>query len=936
MAVRLDNIGLSHAAVVVVDSRGPASTFGERDELQCIDLLRSDLKTLSRILLEREAALTQHILRIYTSLGAAWAAASDAPPLDWPSVFSVCRVTGEPRLRAHQVFFRITTRRAQRWFPSPTPVQRDALASLLSLAARRPFSLSRSHYGTAIHHALTKSFGDEFVWCATSVKVGNTSIDCAASHVSAHSVLDHWTYSDLLFLENASFLLEASLEHARHATRLIKQLDAGGKSTRERDFAFLAYILQHFFGIDQILLASVRKTAEWYEIIATDTHGFGRFNERIKERPKRYIHGDALGPRPDIMVRILHDYLTHNKPSVYEGRINAVHETFALDNTLNDMCGLRGSLYFVPCVTDSEASSDALLGVLHLGSRDGSLYIPQESFRVLRVLGRKVAEWLRSEEIQRARMTIGKIQQCYPNDLKELCSLCDEVANACSAVACTVFLKAAYLPLVKPSTWTRKRLIDACISFCNMSGQWRDIFTSAQCDRLRLMLSVLGGVDIHSVDLLLATESRDLGRLLANNLYIKTASHTAEADLDLVYETLSATSLPKLEETKRMGTIILTMGYVSGWGLTGWVARYSKLLVLKDKRGQTIRDTLPETERRTPFSRAVDETIRLLKRASYESSLSPTRAPLPEHADHVSDATVATRSLGAFLACPIEGVNNPDDVIGVVRVSNIGTLRSHFRPEDVDVVDAAARTISHALKRSNAAARAIVDSAIGGASNELDWMHRVRRGYDATIAIDEILQRIEAVDPAANADRKNIRIHSDRLQAFCDDAINEPDRAAIITYVASRKSPWTLREFISLLKQWLGPQTTARIKTFIVQEDEQTILPPIQIVWWCNVVTELLRNQRRYDYIEDPTIIVSPIAGLSITIGNVEAADLSAMTVDWLNYEWVRQEDLAGGAVLIRRAQTEAQIKVQYIRETASRDKLLIAVKAQLIVEDQA
>ena len=399
------------------------------------------------------------------------------------------------------------------------------------------------------------------------------------------------------------------------------------------------------------------------------------------------MSGKAADPggKLDVLPHILQLYLTATSKDrlppqfspLFPVRLGVDYSEFAVDPRVVMTCGLRGSIFYLQCVSTDRDGSPTLRGILHLGNSRGTLNLPKEAEELLQTIAATIADSAADNERVRGDNCLREIRSCLDPTLPNLQGIVSRVKEVCQSIGCTLFLRSTLLQLIGWVRPDQAQFEAAFTRLLTVSSKWCDLLGATHSQRLRSMLAKFLGLTPAGCEALLIAPNRvHVAALLAKSLYIRVAR--AGEDLSSgrdIAGVVASAGFPK-QPLEPFATFVTEECYFPGYGLTGWALRYGYDVLLKDKKPEALRDFY--TSSRNIRAPHLSPVIRILKDLSLLSSLEREPIIALEHADHVREQEGHSRPDDTFLACCLESVDDSHFASGVLRTSTSERLPHAF------------------------------------------------------------------------------------------------------------------------------------------------------------------------------------------------------------------------------------------------------------------
>lgn len=809
-----------------------------------------------------------------------------------------------------------------RWHPTLTPAQSAALDSLVNHAPNESvFTLNRRRQAQPLADSLEAAFGGYYVWCRIEAHVYGQRIIAIANR-KAHSISDHWERNDVALLSQAIDVLGVHLARSNHFDRLLTHITkVNGKQSKHDRFQFLAHILNDYFGFDQVLLAKVKKKPDRYKICVEFLTGFGKHEPEMKRRPKEYVPGQSHPGTPDVMSRILDDFVNDRLRASYPANVDHPADDYCLDKQLLDTCALKGHMYFFPCCTSDTATPRGTLeSILHVGSTDGAAVLDLDSYPLMKTLSDRVAEWLVGEGSREAANVcrdIRDIDQCRAANMQHICEM---VADATASLGCTLFLNAEKLPLLGIAWSSPEAISEAMVRLVNRCDSWKELLGADRCRRLiDMFASFLGIPNDITARILSRPRAEQIARLAAEVLYVRAAQSNGRGAGEDLQRLLDAKGdMGRDEFVIEFGAFLLANAYLPGYGLTGWVLRHRQQMSLADKSPHSLSrfhsavKDLDEPVWKSALLRALHAC------GVHSSTLEDSHYGMPCHADHISEDPDRHAPHDSYLACAIEGIESPERPVGAIRISNSARVRRGFSDDDERTVVEAARHVSHLLRREYMRQDVFLSRMLDRRGDEDDFYHCIKRLHDKIYDLRGYL-----ADPGVkwpDAERTAIEDTVGRLEELCDSAIGAPQQRILAWRICQADTEkWPLATVAAFLKDWLSNEN---LHADVSVEDSQAAVGwGAEIVTWAfRVVHELAKNLRWHQRILSPAVAVRGGESIAFYVGSANALSCYKDGV-WRPYiRLAAGKQSGGGTRLISEASALAGLDVEYTFVEIARD----------------
>lgn len=929
MALRIDaadeRIGV---LVVYSDEIADVDSAGEQRALKA---LRADLADLTTLLHGRCATAAERDVARYSEL-----------VLD--SLRSEARATtvdqvkhdGVSQLKhlfdADSVYLHVTCPDGTNgWYPPPTPAQESALDSICDWNRDAACCvLNRPHSNPQVYATLkATNSGQDHAWCRATVVRGPISLTCVISRDKA-SFSDHWTQRESTLLCRSLELIQVQIRRALEFDRLVQNVSRVDADVREQQFAFWCYLLRDYFGIDQVLITRVCRKADHYWVKTRLSSGFGDHDDAVRKHPKKYTPPlSERGDCPDVMVRILADYLADNDHAsdVYVADCDApTLDRFCLDETIVSGCQLRGEILFVPCYTYEHGTQRRTLkSIMHLGSQLGLVKVPREQYPLLLSLGVRVADWLSAEDRREADKLIKSVRDNAEASLPAMKSMASAVTSMTHSLGCSMFVNALHVKLLGVSGVTTENLESLFIKLFQAYSHWTEFFDEKTSLTLLRMFSEFFGVPVDTLRTMIASPDRnELARVVAHVVYVRVA-HVEAGDKSTQvqsidnYDATSAVNdlcdlaakhgdLSDWESAEAFGSFLTRNSYLPGYGLTGWVLRYHHPLRVADKSESSLAKTLKSGtfQAGATWKQPILDVLGYLGIDPALSAVSNDPGVVPEHADHVTDHRKSGRD-DSFLAHPIEGFGFSELPAGVIRISGASSMRREFDVSDADVLASVSRHIANVLRTEHLRQRSYLEDVLSQRGDDADFRHVFTRLDEGIGMIREELLNTDGVMTFDDQLPSTV----ERLQELCDKALARDDQRAIALNVRNAEdSQWTCRMFADSLVVWLdAAKLSPRITT--CGNHQHASINKTSVVYMFRTVEEIVRNLLRHQKVEGVCIWVAESGHVYVSgdsVGDVESA-----CAEWHPYRKLYEgAGRGGGAKVLADANASAGVTVDY------------------------
>lgn len=801
------------------------------------------------------------------------------------------------------------------WFPPPSDQVASALNDLRVFSPQqRILTLNRHRHAPQLADTLASAFGDVYVWCRITTHVNAQRVVCVAMR-EVNSILKHWEQHDVALLTHAADVLSTQLARSYNFSHLLTHLTrVNGSDAKQHRFEFLSQLLHDYFGFDQVLIAKVKRKPDSYKICTEFATGFGANEGEMSAYPKEYREGDCtLGSFPDVMIRIVHDFIAGTLQQVYP--YPADNPVYSIDSRLVAACDLKPPMYFLPCCTnDSDDSQQLLECILHLGSSDESIALHQDSLPIITSLSSHIAAWHLAERSREAAALMRDIRELDDCSQATMHTICKHVATGTAALGCTLFLNASAAALLGLSGLHPEALADALLRLVNEFDVWPLILGIRDTERLVAMFAAFLGVRTENCcDLLSSGIAQRFARHASRVLYVRVAqSNESRIGAELV-ELNEMLSIRHSEDfVYRFGAWLVRNAYLPGFGLTGWVLLYRRQMSLRDKSDESLRNFYSQVRSLAdpPWRHLL---LADLHAAGVSSTLERCECTLPVHADHISEDPERQAPHDSFHACPIEGIETVDLPLGVLRISNSARVRRGFTLDDDAIVHGAALHVSHLLRRQYMMRDTYLAGVLQRVTNEQHFHHCILKFNEYIVSLRRILRHPKS--GLAEPDRRNFETVVDRLSEVCDSALATPLQESLACRIREAGCiEWSIEQVGSGLDEWLRNEKMP-CNILIAGELEHADMTPEVLTMTFQVIHELLKNHKLHQGIASPIVQLRVETCLGFYVGSARALEM--LTDDrpgaWKPYIGLMQEKPSGGGTkLILKATELAHLDVEF------------------------
>lgn len=917
MAVRLDSETEPVGVVVVYAS--DVLDIGTNQEKEALEILESATARLQFLLHQRRAITAERDVKRYADL-----VFDSLNPSS--RGLSIKQVTEKATERISSLFGAMTAYiriaelgKAPKWYPNVN--DEDAVKALEDLVQwkndQTSVVLNRELVEPTIHKTLS-CFGDRLAWCRVTLSTEIGNLSCVLPR-NVDYFSDHWTKSDVTLLERSLELLAFRLRRASDFDRLLENMDNSSDDYTKQQFNFWCYLLYDYFGIDQVLVTKVCRKPTHYKVKTQLASGFGECEPFLYKYPKDYRPSqEELGELPDIMVRILSDFI-ENRPEarqVYIANCNEPrNDRFCIDERLIQECNLRGRILFLPCYTiDGTDNWEDLKSILHLGSSTDQLQVSEEQYPLLMSLGRRVAEWLSAEDQRKADCFMKKIRDNGESSLKAMEKTCNGLAEITHSRGCTFFVNALNLRLLGIGGPTPEDLEQCFIKLFLAFDEWSTILTEMEIDKIIQMLAKFMGISCNATKKVLASpDTNELARIVTHVSYVlvaKAVPNVKDASVTGVHDLCGLAAkrenLSVNEVAQAFGKYLCENVYLPGYGLTGWVLRYHKSLCLPDKHPNTIKETFDADQAlgEPIWRQVIIEALGFMGVTSDDSFLLSDPYQLPEHANHVPEHKDSSGPNDSFLAHPVEGFGFSELPAGVIRVSGASTMRQQFGLGDEDTVAAVSRHVANVLRSEHMRQKSYLESVLTERGDDADFRHMFARLDEGIGRIKELVENIDT----SIKDEDTLAITVARLEELCDKALAIDDQRAIALNIrSSYQERFSIHDLSDGLAHWLN---AARLWPDIsIEKQGSKGIAKNKIVYAFRTTEEIVRNLRRHQSVQKPHVWITK--GGVIYVSKSMPSDVLQKCRNWEHYHRLHQTK-GGGAKVLQDAYLSADVLVEY------------------------
>lgn len=590
-----------------------------------------------------------------------------------------------------------------------------------------PLVLNRARQNENLYrHLATLSPPLDHAWMAVCVGDGRSEVTWLVGR-PAQSFRDHFTVYERTFLDRAArvfhFLLKRSVDfESMCQTLTISSAKESAEPISKGQFEDVCHVFREFFDIDQVLLTKVTKGIDRYRIDGVYANGFRRErlgysdgaqndendnNDWIVHETVRTLPGEMgkSAEKLDVLPHILQHYLTATSNGdlpadfspLFPVQLDCNNTEFVVDPKVVERCRLKGSIYYLQCVSKDLDGHPTLRSILHLGNSRGDLKLPREAEGLLQTIAAKIADSAADNERLDAEKHLREIRSYVDPAPTNLQGIVSRVKEGCHSIGCTLFLRGTLLHI---AGWMRPAQAEFERAFARLlmkTDEWSEILGDAHADKIRKMLRGFFGLAPENLDMLLAAPNRvHVAPLLARSLYVRVAQTEEKLSHDRDIVGLVASACDPMRSVQPFAAFLAEDCYLPGYGLTGWTLRYGCDMLLKDKNSGTLTDFFTSKDIHAPHLSAV---IQMLRDLSIESNLAKAPVVAPEHADHIREQGNYSRRDDSFLACCLEPIDDPHFTSGVLRTSTSERLPTTFTGHQVELAQAAARHLSWMLRR---------------------------------------------------------------------------------------------------------------------------------------------------------------------------------------------------------------------------------------------
>jgi hypothetical protein len=756
-------------------------------------------------------------------------------------------------------------------------VEDDSLSSVrLSLKADAPIVVNRSHIAPALYETLAKRFTPtkRLAWAGLQVADRGAKVTCFVARC-VDTLADHWTTHEVNLLHTSLRFLQLALKRTNDFDQLITQLTTipalarTNRSFSESVFDSAYDICKDHLGIDQLLVTSVRREATHLFVEGVWAKGFGDKDEFIREQTRRTLfRPNGTGMQPDILTFVLDDCLNTrdaveprcSRSKLYQARVGEPSPVFRLDDTVVAECALKGPIYFLPCFSDSGDGEPVLRSIIHLGQAAGNLRLGEEAEPVLHVLSRTVADALARDEEERMRRRLESIyahKDLTPLDLHHIAV---NVSLLCSSLGSALFLNARLLPLVGCCAIEEGDVVEAFRRLFNVlnAAGW-DILTLPKKEKLQAMIAAYLGIDAGHVPLVVRSGAHHLASLLGTCLYVCVARTDREEPSNDLEDLLRLAQKDPDDRQYADAFVGFLTGqcYLPGYGLTGWCVRYQRAMCLPNKSQEQVLAffNAVKDQLEVPQPTAIVETLRFLQ-PPVESQLAANPIQTPAHADHIRDCPHRSQREDAFLAVPLESMDDGVTASGVLRTSTSVTLRSSFEKAAEKAVTLVAQHLSLLLRGEKMRQQSFVQKYSDFEQLRKYLYHKLKRFTDALKHVeDACLPLSDSAIPT------KIRDHIDELKAICGHVVRSRKHDKLLHYLRGKKADrLPVGPLAEILRDFIESPCCASQVVVKMARDVVTSESPIthkdQVLPLCLLIDEVLTNSARYSRPEEIVILL--------------------------------------------------------------------------------
>ncbi len=911
---------------VVVAFSAEKLNFSELEEHRAQDAFKDATDYLRILLFQEYAATASANLGRYEQFAAALLQNSPRSK----SVIDLCKETIE-RIKSifgvteTYIFLKRANSRLGTWYPRVDSQKQLALDSLLTWPPQHEqLALNRHEQANPGPENLVV-LGNNLAWCRVQAKsADDTTIVCCAAR-SAHSFSNYWTDNEVNLLER---VLELSHLRLRCALAFETLLGKLGNATNEqqKQFRLWCHLLKEYFGIDQVMITRICPKPNQF-VIKCEMHDGFIGHEEISSC-KKVCNPAKRSSRPDIMVRILEDYLDNDPKAkgIYEAECeNKYYPDFTLDEKLISACRMKGRILFVPCYCRDDATSQQVLrSIMHLASSTGKLEVSSEQEPILMTLGERVAEWLVAndrEKFNKATKEITSVEVATKESIEEICRTLLSTIHARGA---SFFINISNLGLLGVDAPSMDSIENLFCQFLRAFEQW-EYFTLPEensaakanektaKDRLVSMFSEFLGISFSDCTQVLGSlDTNEIARVVSRATYLRAGA--AHFSNDISVATNGIKDFCRLCETcdgllthqlvEEFGTLLLKQCYFPGLGLTGWVLRYCRSLALNQKTS-TSNSTYCITLQPQPEALWRLRILRLLNElgiASERSTLSAGGCREPTHANHVPEHRESSPN-ESMIATPIEGFEISELPTGVLRVTGGGAMPHGVESIHQELVEIASRHIANLLRTEHLRRKQYIEGVLAFQGIEFDANHSFRR-------LDEILCKFN--DPATDEPELISKAFS-RLREITDSALGRDEHISIALEVRDmRHSAICAGDFEKILTRWV---TAVKIEMRTICEDKfSRIIDKSVAINTCRTVEEVLKNLRRHLGVQNPIVRINASGLVLIGIPSYNWSEPVGYSNQWLPYRTLASDKRSGGGTrLLQEVELTSDIHVQYL-----------------------